>query len=102
MALKNVQTSDRILQQIQVNFSDALQPIIDSQIVSGHILNNVPITAGIINKIPHGLNRNLIGWFVVRNNANSIFWDSQSINNTQSQNLWLNCSADATINIFVF
>jgi hypothetical protein len=96
------QTDDRQFNQFQVALGKALSPVVGNPINFGLQLNSVALSASQTNSIPHMLDRNLIGWFIVRQRANSVVWDAQDSNTTPSQTLSLNCSADTTVDIWVF
>lgn len=38
------------------------------EILNGHLLENVQLTANVVTRIPHKLGRRLRGWIIVRNN----------------------------------
>ncbi len=100
--MKLVQSPDRLLLQLQSNVRVVLEPIAANPIVQGHLIPNVVLKAGMTNIIPVGLNNPVTGWFTTRLSANSVIWDNQIANNTPSQNLWLLCSVDCTISLYVF
>lgn len=102
MALKRVQSTDREINQLQTNLIDYIQPVINSQIVSGYVIQNVALRTGISNVVPHGLGRPLIGWFIVRQRGPASVYDTQDTNTTPAQNLILITSADVSVNLFVF
>lgn len=102
MAIKRIQTTDRLVLQMQTNLIEVLDPLVNNPLSKGHLINNISLISGITNVVPTGLNRNLVGWFLTRLNGNSVIWDSQLENKTPSQNLQLLCSADCIVSIFVF
>lgn len=108
-SMKLVQTLDRNVNQLQKNIIEVLNPLLNNPILSGQIINNISLkkldpttSAQYINKVPIGINRPLQGWLIIGNNTNCTIWDDQINNMTKSQNLWLFCSSDCLINLYVF
>lgn len=96
------QTNDRQLNTYQSALSAALQPITSNAAAAGIILSNVALVTGQTNVVPIGLTQPLVGWSIVRLRANATVWDSQDTNNTPSQTLLLNTTANVTVDILVF
>lgn len=92
---------DRPLNQVQQNVQQALQPIINSQILNGNQLDGVVLVAG-SNTIEHKLGRKLIGYIVCRKDANISIWDTQATNLFESKTLLLEASGPATISLWVY
>jgi hypothetical protein len=101
ISIPRVQSQDREINQLQNNIINGLAPVISLPFVGGVILSGVQLTAG-QTTVQHGLNRNLIGWIVIGQNAQASVWDSQDSNKTPNQTLVLNASAQVTVNLFVF
>lgn len=100
--MKLIHSSDRLIQQLQTNVREAIDPLAQNPLAQGLLLSNVSLLTGVTNIIPTGLNRVLIGWFITRLTTNTVIWDSQDLNTTPTQNLQLLCSSDCTISIYVF
>lgn len=100
--MKQLKFPDRLTQQFQTNVLEVLSPIEQNPISQGHFLNNMRLYSGMTNVVPTGLDAVLRGWIISRLSSNSIIWDSQNNNPTPAQNLWLNCSADCLVSIYVF
>jgi hypothetical protein len=66
------------------------------------LLEDVVVTTGSVQAIPHQLGRVLIGWMVVRQRASAIIWDTQDDNTNPSATLFLNSSATVTVDLWVF
>lgn len=101
-AFKKIQSNDFLLNQIQSNITDAINPLINNLITQGHFINNISLTSGIQNIVPLGQTNIFNGWVLTRQNSNSVVWDSQATNNTPNKNLILNCSANCIISLYVF
>ena len=97
-----VQTNNADFRLFQSQLSKVLQPILSNPINFGTRLSGVSLLANGVNTVNHNLNRTLQGWFLVRNRADAVVWDSQDSNTNQTQTLLLNTSADVTVDIWVF
>lgn len=102
VGIKLVQSSDRIIQQIQLNIQEVVDPLTKNNLLSGVFIKNVQLKAGITNIVPTTINRNVIGYLVTRLNAGSLIWDTQDSNPTPTQNLQLMCSVDVTVTLYIF
>lgn len=98
---KIVSTDDAVLAKIQANVSDFVEPIQRSAIWQGVLYKNVSLLAANITLFAHKLNREPLGWIVVRKNAESDVWEDSSELNKKSF-IGLKCSNDVTIDIWVF
>lgn len=99
---KKVRAADPVIEQLQIAIQLPLKDISSRLILDGQLLKDIPILTGQTNVIDHKLQRSLVGYFVVRNSANSVIWDSQGSNGTPDLNLKLLCSADTTVSLWVF
>lgn len=100
-AIKRVQIEDRLLQQMQTNLIEAINPTLNNLLVQGLFLQKVSLSAG-SNIIPTMLNRPLNGWFITRQRASASVYDTQDTNLTPSQNLVLVASAPVVVDLYVF
>jgi hypothetical protein len=101
-ALKTIGASTTELTKMQSNVSSFIEQFADAQILDGVLIRNIELVSGSVNKVKHKLGRKLIGWIVVRKNANSNVWDSQSTNELQTKTINLECSANVTVDLWVF
>ena len=103
--LFKVQTTDRIVNQLQDNIAKLLEPtattVQDSPLLAGKILEKVALTSG-SNTIRHTLGRVLKGWFIVRRRASATVYDTQDSNDTPQVTLLLTASANVTVDLYVF
>jgi len=103
--LFKVQTTDRIVNQLQDNIANLLEPtattVQDSPLLAGKILEKVDLTSG-PNTIRHTLGRVLKGWFIVRQRASATVYDTQDSNDTPQVTLLLTASANVTVDLYVF
>jgi hypothetical protein len=99
---KKIGSGDTNLQKVQQNVQEAIEPLIASQIIDGVLLKNVELTAGQLNIVFHGLGRELVGWIVVGQDANSQVWDEQAANPLKTRTLRLRASTDTVVALWVF
>lgn len=97
---KKYGTDDMALQKIQQNVEEVLTPVLNAPIVNGRLLT-VALTAGTTNIIPHQLGREYLGWMDAGKNANAAIWEEAG-NPRKNRTLWLQTTADVTMNIWVF
>ncbi len=89
------------LEQMQVQWSQQLNPVIANPILNNVILKNVSLTTG-TNVINHLLGRNLQGWKPTRVRALASLYDLQDTNQTPQLTLVLVASAPVIIDLEVF
>jgi|WetSurMetagenome_2_1015567.scaffolds.fasta_scaffold164270_3 hypothetical protein len=100
-AIALVQTNDRTINQLQQNFKQSIDPIIQNPLTQGNLINGVVLKIG-NNTINHGLNAVLQGWMIVGINGVASIYDNQATNTNASSTLILNSSAAVTINLYCF
>ena len=96
-----IQTTDRVMNQLQDNIANLLEPISDNVLLPGIILKNVALAVG-SNTIQHQLGRLLLGWFIVRQRASASIYDTQDTNQSPTTTLLLTSSAVVKVDIYVF
>ncbi len=101
-SFKIVGTSSADLSRVQDNIVQAIEPLIASKVVDGILVQGVVLDSAKLNVIFHKLGRELMGWTVVGQDANAVVWDEQAANPLKSKTLRLQCSADVTVNLWVF
>jgi hypothetical protein len=85
----------------QTKWAGTLNPVIANVLLQGRLLEDLSVSTG-TNAIAHGLGRNLVGYFVVRNNAAVTFYDAQASQQRPDLFLSLVASGAATISLYVF
>ena len=100
-SFSKVQTTDRVVNQLQDNIANALSPILKNPQVDGYILSKVTLVSG-SNSINHGLDRELQGWFIVRQRASASIYDAEDSNTTPQKTIMLTSSAGVVVDIYVF
>lgn len=99
--IPKVHTNDRLINQLQQNFAQALEPLLSNPITQGVLLTSVKLTSG-ANQVQHGLGRAPQGWIPVRVRGSATLYDEQDTNSTPSLTLSLVTSADVTVDLYVF
>ena len=100
-SIATVQTTDRTVNQLQSNITQAVNPVINNPIVQGTILKNQSLNSG-NNIINTGLNKQLQGWIIIRQRGAASFYDQQDSNSNSNNTLILNSSAAVSVDIYVF
>jgi hypothetical protein len=83
------------------NVKTSIEAISAVPFLNGLVLQGVALAIG-DNTIAHKLNRQLLGWYVVRQRAASAIFDKQDTNTMPSSTLVLNASAAVSVDIWVF
>lgn len=99
--LQRIQTADRVINMIQDNISNIIDPLSSKEILQGQILTKIALTTG-TNNIAHKLGRRLLGWFIVRQRASATVYDTQDTNPSPDIFLRLVASANVTVDLYVF
>ncbi len=86
---------------MQTRWAQQLDPIISNELLQGQMLTAVKLING-QTAVNHGLQRKLLGYFIVGNNTQSTIWDSQASNQMPQLTLLLNSNAATTVNLWVF
>ena len=97
---KQIKSDDYELMRVQDNVNTALIPVLTNQILNGQVLKSVVLTTGSSNIVNHKLGRDLVGYIVIKKNANADVWDSTSV--TPTLTLVLETSANCTVDLYVF
>lgn len=100
-AIAHVQTTDRNVNQLQQNISQAVNPVISNAITQGTILSNQTLNSG-STTIQTKLNKQLTGWLIIRQRGSATVYDNQDSNNQKSTSLILVSSAQVSVDLYVF
>ncbi len=92
----------RVINTLQNNISDSLQPMIVKIQNDSGILTRVSLVAGSTNVVSHLLGRKLLGWNVIRLRGEATVWDDQDNNLSPNLTLLLLTSADVVVDLEVF
>jgi hypothetical protein len=99
---KKLPSKSSEVNQIQSNIEEAVNPIINSNIVDGVLLRNLKLCALQANLVTHKLGRPPLGWIVVRQRADSRIWDIQDDNILKKTTLALTCSHEVEVDLWIF
>ena len=99
---KKVQLKDESVMRMQDSVSASFNALSKNFILDSVLVENVQLTNGVDNTVSHTLGRNFKGWLVVRNNAESVIYESSTANDVPNRQIILNCSADVLVSLFIF
>ena len=88
--------------KLQNNIEVALTPLINSSIVDGVLIQNVLLEPSKRNEVSHKLNREPLGYVIVRKRQDSRIWDLQDTNTAKKQTFTLACSHEVCVDIWFF
>lgn len=97
---KQIKSDDYELMRVQDNVNAALIPIQNAQILDGQVLKNISLITGQPNIISHKLNRNIVGYIVIRKDSNADVWDASS--STPSLTILLYTDSNCKVDLYVF
>lgn len=100
-AIPSYQSADQVTSRLQDAIIPALNRLLQNAFVQGSILKMVTLQVG-SNQIPHGLNRKLQGWTLVRQRALANIYDTQDTNPSPQSTLSLVSDQVVTIDLYVF
>lgn len=93
---------ERVLQDLQDAVSAVLDPLVRLvALIHGRLIANVALSTTPVN-VEHKLDRPLVGWIVVRKNADARIWEDQATTVDGSKFLRLDASAAVTVTLWVF
>lgn len=101
MSLPKLQPGDNSFVQLQDRWASILDPVVDNPANKSTLLPDIKLVTG-NNTVNHLLSRKLQGWSIVRIDAASSIYDSQTSNSTQDKTLILVASAPCTVSLLVF
>ncbi len=99
---KKIHSDDKSVKQLQENIEQTNAILLNTPPIDGVLLKEIALDSTTINNIEHKLGRKLLGWTIVRQRASAIIWDTQDANIIPGSFLALNCSANVTVDIWVF
>ncbi len=99
----NSEITEKQINAVQSNIAEALAQILGKDQLDSKILQNIQLNPGVINKVAHGLNRNLNGWIVIRNHGGySLLTDMQDNNQSPHLLLYLTTPVFVMVDLLVF
>lgn len=102
-ALKKISIPDYLVDKVQGNVEDVLRRLAGNEFITGRPFKDIALKAGQSNVVKHNLGR-VANWIVVRKLSTSAdIWElAGSSNNAPKSQLVLDCSADVTVNLYLF
>jgi hypothetical protein len=102
MGIKKVFSIDFNTQKLQDNISTAFQKIDNIALLKGNFIQDISFVSGLDIQVNHGLNRNPLGYFLVKSNGQLTISESTTTNNNKDKIILLRGSATATGTIYIF
>lgn len=99
---KKVANASPDTQALQDRLDEFFAPFISCAIINGLQLVKVELVAGAVNEVQHKLGRELQGYMVVRNRAQSKIWDTQDTNVFKKSTLSLWTDSATTVDLWVY
>lgn len=94
-------TKDQDLNSVQDNLINVLNPVFNTPILNGTLLQNVSLVVG-QNTIEHRLGRKLVGWMVTRQRSFAEIYDNQDANPLPTRTLFIVTGNDVIVDLYVF
>lgn len=101
-AFRAVRTRNDDVQELQSALQPFVQDVRSRQVVDGRIVSGIVLVTGQPNIVVHKLDREPVGYMVIRASAAANVYDAQASNITPAQTLDLRTSANVTVSIWVF
>lgn len=95
-------SADKDTMSLQSNVRDFAADVSALALLDYVILKDIDLITATNNKIQHKLNRPVIGYIVVRKDAQADIWDVPTANNLSNFILTLQCSANCKVSILLF
>ena len=96
--IRQIISDETSVVQMQQSLNDQFNQIAKIPFINGSQLTAIALVTGSLNSINHKLGRKAQGYFLTSNSANAVVWND-AFNDTT---LDLRCSANTTVNIWVF
>lgn len=97
---RRIEVKTNEVKHLQDAIAKIFNQILKKQIIDGAFIENISIVTGTPYNLSHGLEINPRGWIVVKKNAESDIWQTDS--DTPTSTMILNSSANVTISLWVF
>lgn len=100
-AIGLLQQKEYELNQLQKNIIQPINNLFEKNVfIDGGFIQGVSLLSASTTSINHKLGRKYVGYFITKLNANSVIWVGAD---TETETyLKLNCSANCTVDIWVF
>jgi hypothetical protein len=100
--LLKLQSEDPVVNKLQDQLKLAVNPVLLNPLISGHLLEDVELTANAQTIVQHKLGRTLKGWMICRQDELAGIYDMQADNATPDKTLSLVSTTDVTVSLWVF
>lgn len=94
-----INVKDPDLMRVQDSVKETFSSIVRSPLLNGNIVQANLTTSSV--EVSHGLNRNIVGWFIIRQNAQAAVWEPAA-SETPNKTVRLQASASVTVSIYFF
>jgi hypothetical protein len=94
-----INVKDPDLMRVQDSVKETFSSIVRSPLLNGNTVVVDLVTS--LTEVSHGLNRNIQGWFIIRQNAQAAIWEP-SESDTPNKTTRLEASAAVTVTIYFF
>lgn len=99
---RKIFTDDPLQQRLQDSIAQSFSQLEKLPQLDSVIVKNVTLSAAIDNLVEHKLGREIVGWQIIRQNANAVVYESSTVNTTPSAFVILRTSAACTVTILFF
>jgi len=99
---RKIFTDDPLQQRLQDSIAQSFQQFEKLPQLDSVIVKDITLSSAIDNLVEHKLGREIVGWQIIRQNANAVVYESTTINTTPSSFVILKASATCTVSILFF
>jgi hypothetical protein len=99
---RKIFTDDPLQQRLQDSIAQSFSQFEKLPQLDSVIVKDITLSAAVDNNVEHKLGREIVGWQVIRQNANAVVYESSTINTTPSSFVILRTSATCKVSILFF
>lgn len=99
---RKIFTDDPLQQRLQDSIAQSFAQFEKLPQLDSVIVKDITLSSTIDNLVEHKLGREIVGWQIIRQNANAVVYESSTINTTPSSFVILRASAACTVTILFF
>lgn len=100
--LYEIRTDNQDLMSLQDSVKSVLKEIASNPFLRGNLIRDIEMVSGSTSIVPHKLNWRPTGYLITRNQGNAVIWDTQKENPYPELSVYLNSSANTTIDVWFF
>ena len=101
-SFRKVVTEDQDINKLQAYLEETFEQILKSEIIDGVLLKGIQLDNSKTNSVSHKLDRNILGWLVIRRRAKAQIWDTQDLNTFKSKTLDLQTDTNVNVDLWIF